>query len=392
MERVGHRIVQRAVAAAPDNAMVVAPAEAVLQVRVPGVGGVVGDGRAVVEGAIEIGVGREAAAVPEVAAPVTAQMTAGGAGIQHHGLRRDEGGRGHGRGHADIGAAEHFQRDRHGIPVGRVVVDAQSQATLAQGAAGQAAVADARGVLAIEADAVDPQPRARVEGHAVARREALLVGADHGRQQRPLRGGHALGDDVHHAVHRVRAPDAGTGAADHLDAVDVLEHRVLRIPEAAGEDRRIDAAAVHQHQQLVGEAAVGAAGRDGPFGAVDARHLQAGHETQRVDDAGGAAAADVLAREHRHGGGRVRQPLRPLRHRRHLDLDAHQVLQPQFRQPAGQRRRGGRRQTTQAQRQQECGRPRRTCKAPPEAAKDGHDGFGYRLAAFRPVTVKRVPT
>src|SRR5712664_3632077 len=60
-------------------------------------------------------------------------------------------------------------------------------------------------------------------------------------------------DDVDDAVDSVRAPHGGPGAADHFDALDVLEQRVLRVPEHAGEERRVDSATVDQDEQLVAD-------------------------------------------------------------------------------------------------------------------------------------------
>src|SRR6185295_633710 len=62
-----------------------------------------------------------------------------------------------------------------------------------------------------------------------------------------------LGDDVDDAVDGVGAPDGGAGTADDLDAVDVLEVHVLRGPEDAREEGGVDAAAVDEDQELVGE-------------------------------------------------------------------------------------------------------------------------------------------
>jgi hypothetical protein len=71
---------------------------------------------------------------------------------------------------------------------------------------------------------------------------------------------------------------SGAWASDHLDPVDVLHHRVLQFPEHAGEQRRIDAAPIDQHQQLIGEAAVEAARGDRLPAAVDPGDLDAGDQ------------------------------------------------------------------------------------------------------------------
>jgi hypothetical protein len=65
----------------------------------------------------------------------------------------------------------------------------------------------------------------------------------------------------------------GARTADDFDAVDVFQHHVLHVPVHAGEQRRIDGAAVDQHQQLVLEGAAEAARRDRIVARIDARHL-----------------------------------------------------------------------------------------------------------------------
>src|SRR3954466_5542530 len=54
---------------------------------------------------------------------------------------------------------------------------------------------------------------------------------------RLLRG---LGCDVDHAVHRIYAPERATRSADRLDALHVLENVILRFPEYAGKEWRVD--------------------------------------------------------------------------------------------------------------------------------------------------------
>jgi hypothetical protein len=73
-----------------------------------------------------------------------------------------------------------------------------------------------------------------------------------------------LGDDVDDAVDGIGAPEGAARAADHLDAVDILEERVLHVPEDAGMERGVDAAAVDENKEFVGRSAVEAAARDGP--------------------------------------------------------------------------------------------------------------------------------
>src|SRR5205814_3931648 len=90
--------------------------------------------------------------------------------------------------------------------------------------------------------------------------------------------------DVDDAVDRVGAPEGGAGAADHLDPVEVGHDVIERVPVDAGEQRRVHAAAVHHHQQLVGVQVVEAARADRPLAGVDAGDVEAGDEPQQLGD------------------------------------------------------------------------------------------------------------
>ena len=66
--------------------------------------------------------------------------------------------------------------------------------------------------------------------------ELLVAAAE--RDERALGISGAADDDIDDAVHGVGAPQAGTGTADDLDALDVVDEDVLRVqkmPEKSGE-------------------------------------------------------------------------------------------------------------------------------------------------------------
>ena len=133
------------------------------------------------------------------------------------------------------------------------------------------------------------------------------------------------GDDVDDAVDRIGAPERGARAADHLDALDVLGRDRLHVPVDAGEQRRVDAAPVDQHQQLVGErlrrvVAAEAARRDHIVAGAGLVDLQIGREAQNFRDAGGAGADDVIVGDHVDRRRRVAQRLGGLRGRGHVDV------------------------------------------------------------------------
>ena len=150
---------------------------------------------------------------------------------------------------------------------------------------------------------------------------------------------HALGvrgllrDDIDDAVHGIRAPDRSAGSANHFDAFDVRYRDVLLVPYDAAEERRVDAPAVQHDEQLVRELLPEAANRDGPARGVDAGHLHAGNDPERLGHAGEAAAPKVLGRDHGDRRGRVVAALGLLGDR--SDLDVHEVLEAQLEQIIG---------------------------------------------------------
>lgn len=233
--------------------------------------------------------------------------------------------------------------------------------------------------VAVEELPVDPVGERLVDLAAVAEaREPALLDTRAGRGVDALRVLRAPGDDVDHPVHRVGAVDRAARAADHLDAVDVLEERVLHLPVRAGEERRVDRAAVDQHEDRAREPAREAADADRPLVRVDARHLHARGEAERVRDRGDARAADVLARDHVDR----RRHLRPLLGfpRDGGRLDVHELFEREVGEApaalaeprrAGRRRRSvirGRRRHARAR-----GRARRLIRGEDHRARGEHE-------------------
>ncbi len=172
-----------------------------------------------------------------------------------------------------------------------------------------------------------------VYAHVGAVGQALAV-AQHGagvtlagmRLCQPALGiGGAARDDVDDAVDGIGAPDGAAGAADHLDALDVGQDHVQGFPVDAGKQRRIDAAAVHQHQQLVGQLRGEAARADRIFLGAGEGHLQVRRQAQRFGDRGRARARDLGAANDIHRGRRAAEP--PLLARDRGDHDIGQLLQ-----------------------------------------------------------------
>ena len=136
-----------------------------------------------------------------------------------------------------------------------------------------------------------------------------------------------LGDDVDDTVHRVRAPHRATGAADDFNAIDIFEEHILDVPEHAGEERRVHAAAIDEHEQLVRRGAVESARRDRPLMRADLRDLEIRREPQRLRNARRAGAADLVVRDDLNRGCDLRELLRLSGDGRHVDLE--QLFQAQ---------------------------------------------------------------
>ena len=133
-----------------------------------------------------------------------------------------------------------------------------------------------------------------------------------------------LGDDVDHPVHGVGAPQRRAGAANHLDPLHVLQHRVLHVPIHPREQGCIHAPPVHQHQKLVGKSPVEAAGANCPLARVEPRHVDPRNHAQRFGDGAGARSPDVLLCNDVDGSRRPGQLLFLLGCGG--DLDVHQIL------------------------------------------------------------------
>ncbi|MNH06189.1 hypothetical protein D3C79_655490 [compost metagenome] len=114
------------------------------------------------------------------------------------------------------------------------------------------------------------------------------------------------GENVDHRHQCVGAIADGVGAAEYLDAFDVLQRHRDVAPVHRGQARTVHRAAVDQHLHAPGFVDVGAVVIDGWLvaGAVADHHPR--HQAQQFGDVAGAAGADQFAVEHghaaRHGG------------------------------------------------------------------------------------------
>jgi hypothetical protein len=153
--------------------------------------------------------------------------------------------------------------------------------------------ADQRGIVGVRATRVGRTSgaidlRIKPPGAGLGR-TAAVAAVEHGRafaarfhiQARAQAVLRPPGDDVDDAVDRVRAPDRTSRSADDLDAFDVGQRHALGFPHHAGKQRRVDAAAVDQHLQLVGEAPGIAAHPHRPPRTRQARHIHARRQAQR---------------------------------------------------------------------------------------------------------------
>jgi hypothetical protein len=131
---------------------------------------------------------------------------------------------------------------------------------------------------------------------------ALFDVAGFSRAEHPVGVSGAPGNDVDHAVDRVRTPDGASGAAGNLDTFDVREQRVLLFPIDAAEQRRVDAASVDQDEHGLRQPAPESTHADRPRVGVDASNFDTGNETQGICEIRHARATDIVTREHEDGG------------------------------------------------------------------------------------------
>jgi len=177
-------------------------------------------------------------------------------------------------------------------------------------------VADVRGrgahAVAFDMHGVDSEGT-RSERRAESNGGVALVFASARHDRGAFGGARASRDDVDDAHERVGPVERGARPRDHLDALDVFEHHLLRVPQHAGKHRRVEHAAVDEHEQLVGDDVLESARRDRVRRRAHARHLEVRREAQRFRKARGPRAADVLVGDDEDGGGRFVQALRPQR-------------------------------------------------------------------------------
>ncbi|MNE23959.1 hypothetical protein D3C80_1172320 [compost metagenome] len=106
------------------------------------------------------------------------------------------------------------------------------------------------------------------------------------------------GEDVDDRHQRIGAVADRIGAAEHLDALDVLDgHRNVG-PVDLGEAGAVHRAAIDQHLQAAGLVGAAAVVVDGCAVAILRHHQHAGHQTQQFGQAARTAGADQRAVEH----------------------------------------------------------------------------------------------
>ncbi len=135
---------------------------------------------------------------------------------------------------------------------GRIRIDAEPALDHVPRVRCISAVAEHR-VIAIEILAVDAVVHVRAQRTAVTRPCEILqlrsAARFHGQS---LRLAGVASGDIDHTVDRIRSPQRSAGSADHFDAIDVFERIILRVPDNARIQRRVNRPAVDQDQQFVG--------------------------------------------------------------------------------------------------------------------------------------------
>src|SRR5690606_16409731 len=185
----------------------------------------------------------------------------------------------------------------------QVVVEAMTQAhgkgTVAISVViGIAGIGSARAVKAVGLFQAGVEAEAGL-GVATGQAEAVLLRvmraagqANRGREAFTLT---ATGEYLHDTTHRIGAVDGGAGAAQHLDALDLIDAQVLQAGTSHGGGAH--AHAINQNQALrsTGTANVQAVGR-APATVVG--DLDAGHMGQQLLHAGWAQTVNIRAGKH----------------------------------------------------------------------------------------------
>ncbi len=199
---------------------------------------------------------------------------------------------------------------RLGPDQGAVEFQAIVEAIAAAQVAGQVAVAVSVWLIARSTGALGVDPRRIEAAHPEAVPAVAGAAADPGAALQGLMGAvtggeerlgalavAAPGEDLDHPADGLRAVQAGTRPADHLDALDQLHRQVLERGEASA--GRADLDAVDQHQHMVG---LGAAQEQRGVLAETAvvRQRHAGYLAQQLRHAARLAALDILAVDDAH--------------------------------------------------------------------------------------------
>ncbi len=268
-------------------------------------------------GAVVIGLHRRLRAAFEPARPARREV---------HALDRNRGERREPGPGLSLGAAIGVALD-HQILAGALPVGAKPGLSLVPAIAHHEAARGAA-LVAIEVLGVDAIVSVPTQRCAEAQRALRGAVAAARRQQPALRLRRGTRDDVHDAVHRVHAPQRAARPADDLDALHVLEHHVLHVPE----DARVEGC-------IVGGDGVDAARANVVPGRARLRDLQVGGEPQRLGQARHARAPDIVRGDDEDRSGSVGEALGFFRDRR--DLEIRQLLKAEIDQLAGRREIGG---------------------------------------------------
>src|SRR5262249_37667030 len=130
---------------------------------------------------------------------------------------------------------------------------------------------------------------------AVAGGDVLVHVACASTDEGALRIARVASDDVDYPVHCIGAPNRAAWTADNFNVIYILEQHVLGIPEHSGVEQRIDTAAVHHHEKLVGGFVGAKATRgDGVVKGVPLRDVEVGGEAQSFWQTRSSGATDVF--------------------------------------------------------------------------------------------------
>src|SRR6266571_4951525 len=137
-----------------------------------------------------------------------------------------------------------------------------------------------------------------------------------------------FGNNVDNSIDGVGAPQRAAGSTYDFDAGNIVQDKILKLPEHSGKHRRISGTSIDLYQQFVRYLLVEATCGDSPGRGIDARDLNSRHESESLGNAGDASPVNVFGCNYGNRSGSRAQRL--CRSRDGIDIDIHQFFESEL--------------------------------------------------------------